>query len=108
MQARRRSAGRRRRPPGPQSPACGAAAIGPKIAHRFGRTHRARRLAAARFTFSHRKIKTLSGILSNISEKNLFNFDEALKESWYVMKRAGAQFIISYGARKSKELGISE
>ena len=40
------------------------------------------------------------------AEKNLLNFDEALKESWYVMKRAGAQFIISYGSRKARELNI--
>ena len=42
------------------------------------------------------------------AEKELLNFNNALLESWHVMKRAGAQFIISYGARKSKELGISE
>ena len=40
------------------------------------------------------------------AEKNLLNFDEALKESWYVMKRAGAQFIISYGSRRARELNI--
>jgi porphobilinogen synthase len=42
------------------------------------------------------------------AEKNLLNLNDALLESWHVMKRAGAQFIISYGARKSKELGIRE
>ena len=42
------------------------------------------------------------------AEKKLFNFDEALLETWHVMKRAGAQYIITYGARKSKDLGISE
>ena len=41
------------------------------------------------------------------SEKNLLKLNEALYESWHVMKRAGAQFIITYGARKSKELGFS-
>ena len=41
------------------------------------------------------------------STKDNFSHD-ALLESWHVMKRAGAQFIITYGARKSKELGISE
>ena len=41
------------------------------------------------------------------AEKNLLNFNEALIENWHVMKRAGAQFIISYGARKFKELGLS-
>jgi len=41
------------------------------------------------------------------SEKNLLKLNEGLFESWHVMKRAGAQFIITYGARKSKELGFS-
>jgi porphobilinogen synthase len=41
------------------------------------------------------------------SENNLLNLNEGLYESWHVMKRAGAQFIITYGARKSKELGFS-
>ena len=41
------------------------------------------------------------------SEKNLLKLNEGLIESWHVMKRAGAQFIITYGARKSKELGFS-
>jgi len=41
------------------------------------------------------------------SEKNLLKLNEGLLESWHVMKRAGAQFIITYGARKSKELGFS-
>tara|TARA_B100000029_G_scaffold422258_1_gene428890 strand:+ start:1235 stop:2197 length:963 start_codon:yes stop_codon:yes gene_type:complete len=42
------------------------------------------------------------------AEKELLNLEDALLESWHVMKRAGAQFIITYGARKSKELGIRE
>ena len=41
------------------------------------------------------------------SENNLLKLNEGLYESWHVMKRAGAQFIITYGARKSKELGFS-
>jgi len=41
------------------------------------------------------------------SENNLLNLNEGLYESWHVMKRAGAQFIITYGARKSKEIGFS-
>ena len=41
------------------------------------------------------------------AENNLLKLNEALFESWHVMKRAGAQFIITYGARKSKELGFS-
>lgn len=44
--------------------------------------------------------------LTLAAEKDLLNFNEALKESWYVMKRAGAQFIITYGARKAMELKI--
>ena len=42
------------------------------------------------------------------SENNLLDLNKGLFESWHVMKRAGAQFIISYGARKSKEIGISD
>ena len=41
------------------------------------------------------------------SDNNLIKLSEGLFESWHVMKRAGAQFIITYGARKSKELGFS-
>ncbi len=41
------------------------------------------------------------------AENNLLKLNEALFESWHVMKRAGAQFIITYGARKAKELGFS-
>ena len=41
------------------------------------------------------------------SENNLLDLNKGLFESWHVMKRAGAQFIITYGARKSKELGFS-
>ena len=41
------------------------------------------------------------------SEHSLLKLSEGLFESWHVMKRAGAQFIITYGARKSKELGFS-
>ena len=35
------------------------------------------------------------------AKEGLMNFNEALKESWYVIKRSGAQFIISYGSRKA-------
>ena len=41
------------------------------------------------------------------SENNLLKLNDAFHESLHVMKRAGAQFIITYGARKSKELGFS-
>lgn len=41
-----------------------------------------------------------------LEEKGLINFDLALLESWHVFKRAGAQFIITYGAREAKRLGV--
>ena len=40
------------------------------------------------------------------AENDLLKLNEGLLESWHVMKRAGAQFIITYGARKSRELGF--
>ena len=39
-------------------------------------------------------------------EKGLLNLNEALKETWHVMRRAGAQYIITYGARLAKEIGF--
>jgi len=44
--------------------------------------------------------------LSLLAEKGLVNFDQALLETWHVFKRAGAQFIITYGAREARRLGI--
>jgi porphobilinogen synthase len=41
-----------------------------------------------------------------LSEKGLVSFDDALLETWHVLKRAGAQFIITYGARYAKKLGV--
>jgi len=41
-----------------------------------------------------------------LAEKGLIDMDSALLETWQVFKRAGAQFIISYGARLSQKLGI--
>ena len=41
-----------------------------------------------------------------LAEHQLANFDDVLLESWYALKRGGAQFIITYGARLAKELGI--
>jgi delta-aminolevulinic acid dehydratase/porphobilinogen synthase len=35
----------------------------------------------------------------------LTNFEAALLETWHVFKRAGAQFIITYGARYAKSMG---
>ncbi len=39
-------------------------------------------------------------------EKGLLNMEEALKETWHVMRRAQAQFIITYGARLAKKIGF--
>jgi porphobilinogen synthase len=41
-----------------------------------------------------------------LSEQELIKFDEALLETWHVFKRAGAQYIITYGARYAQRLGI--
>jgi porphobilinogen synthase len=41
-----------------------------------------------------------------LSEQGLIKFDEALLETWHVFKRAGAQYIITYGARYARRLGI--
>jgi porphobilinogen synthase len=39
-------------------------------------------------------------------EKGLLNLEEALRETWHVMRRAEAQFIITYGARLAKQIGF--
>ena len=44
--------------------------------------------------------------LSLLSDNNLIDFERGLVETWHVFKRAGAQFIITYGARYAKKLGI--
>ena len=44
--------------------------------------------------------------LALLAEQGLIKFDEALLETWHVFKRAGAQYIISYGARYAQRLGI--
>src|SRR2546421_4258698 len=41
-----------------------------------------------------------------LAEQGLIKFEEALLETWHVFKRAGAQFVITYGARYAKQLGI--
>jgi len=46
------------------------------------------------------------GGLSVLADQGLIKFDEALLETWHVFKRAGAQYIITYGARYAKQLGI--
>jgi len=46
------------------------------------------------------------GGLSVLADQGLIKFEEALLETWHVFKRAGAQYIITYGARYAKNLGI--
>ena len=41
-----------------------------------------------------------------LAEKNFVNFDAALIESWYNLRRAGASYIITYGARLARNLGL--
>jgi len=40
-----------------------------------------------------------------LAEHGLTNFEAALLETWQVFKRAGAQYIITYGARYAKAMG---
>ena len=44
--------------------------------------------------------------LSLLADNELIDFDRGLMETWQVFKRAGAQFIITYGARYAKRLGV--
>jgi porphobilinogen synthase len=44
--------------------------------------------------------------LSLLADNGLIDFERGLMETWHVFKRAGAQFIITYGARYAKKLGI--
>ncbi len=46
--------------------------------------------------------------LALLAEQGLIKFDEALLETWHVFKRAGAQYIITYGARYAQRLGIGK
>jgi porphobilinogen synthase len=41
-----------------------------------------------------------------LAEQGLIKYEEALIETWQVFKRAGAQYIITYGARYAQQLGI--
>jgi len=43
--------------------------------------------------------------LSLLAEHRLTSFEAALNETWHVFKRAGAQYIITYGARYAKAMG---
>jgi porphobilinogen synthase len=41
-----------------------------------------------------------------LAREGLTNFDAALLESWHVLRRAGAAYIITYGARQARRLGL--
>lgn len=41
-----------------------------------------------------------------LAEKGFLNFDAGLVESWYNLRRAGASYIITYGARLARGLGL--
>lgn len=41
-----------------------------------------------------------------LAEKGFLNFDAGLVESWYNLRRAGASYIITYGARLARALGL--
>ena len=41
-----------------------------------------------------------------LEDKGLINFEQALLATWHVFKRAQARFIITYGARFARQLGI--
>lgn len=44
--------------------------------------------------------------LALLADNGLTNFEAALLETWHVFKRAGAQFIITYGARYARQFGL--
>jgi porphobilinogen synthase len=41
-----------------------------------------------------------------LAREGLTNFDAALLETWHVFRRAGAAYIITYGARRARRLGL--
>jgi len=41
-----------------------------------------------------------------LAEKDFLNFEAGLAESWYNLRRAGASYIITYGARLARALGL--
>ncbi len=41
-----------------------------------------------------------------LADQGLVDFDTALLETWHVFRRAGAQYLITYGARDAKRLGF--
>jgi len=41
-----------------------------------------------------------------LAERGLTSFDAALLETWYVFRRAGASYVITYGARHARRIGL--
>jgi porphobilinogen synthase len=44
--------------------------------------------------------------LVSLAQQGLTNFDAALLETWWVFRRAGAAYLITYGARQAAALGL--
>jgi porphobilinogen synthase len=44
--------------------------------------------------------------LCALGRDGLADFDAALMETWHVFRRAGAAYIITYGARRARSLGV--
>ena len=44
--------------------------------------------------------------LCALGRDGLADFDAALLETWHVFRRAGAAYIITYGARRARSLGV--
>lgn len=44
--------------------------------------------------------------LTLLAERGLTSFDAALLETWHVFRRAGAAYLITYGARHARRLGL--
>jgi len=42
-----------------------------------------------------------------LANQGLTKFDAALLETWYVFRRAGAAYIITYGARQARRIGLA-
>jgi delta-aminolevulinic acid dehydratase/porphobilinogen synthase len=62
----------------------------------------------ARKTGSHFSADFVSETVRALrAREGLLDFDAALLESWYVLRRAGAAFIITYGAREAHRLGLA-
>jgi porphobilinogen synthase len=47
------------------------------------------------------------GGLLALAERGFADFDGALAETFHVLRRAGASFIVTYGARRAKALGLA-